>query len=93
MNVTHAFGKNLIAKNNASVKEGTGGGGWVITCHMSTFHLSYFSAVQWSIGLGVKNIFLWDDVLGQHGGFFFNQIFFFAQKPLGGGGGDGSRKG
>ena len=28
---------------------------------------SSFSAVQWSIGLGVQSLFLGDEVLGQHG--------------------------
>ena len=43
----------------------TGGGG--ITCHMSTYHLSSFSTVQWGLGLGVRILFLEDEVLGQHG--------------------------
>ena len=62
-NFTLVFGSNFIAKNNACVKMG----GNVITCHLLTDHLSSFSAVQWSIGLGVKTLFLWDEVLDQHG--------------------------
>ena len=31
-----------------------GGGG--ITCHMSTYHLSSLSTVQWGIGLGVQSL-------------------------------------
>ena len=42
-----------------------GGGG--ITCHMSIYHLSSFSSVQWGIALGVQILFLEDEVLGQHG--------------------------
>ena len=38
-----------------------------ITYHMSTYHLSYFSTVQWGIGLGVQILFLGDEVQGQHG--------------------------
>ena len=38
-----------------------------ITCHLSTYHLSSFSTVQWGIGLAVQIQFLGDEVLGQHG--------------------------
>ena len=38
-----------------------------ITCHMSSYHLSSFSTVQWGIGLAVRILFPGDEVLGQHG--------------------------
>ena len=44
---------------------GQGGGG--IICHKSIYHLSSFSTVQWDLGLGVRILFLGDEVLGQHG--------------------------
>ena len=63
------FGDNLIFFGGGHTdghKEGcTDMGG--ITCHVSTYHLSYFSTVQWGIGLRVRILFLRDEVLGQHG--------------------------
>ena len=41
---------------------GQGGGD-----HMSTYHLSSFSTVQWGISLAVRILFLGYEVLGQHG--------------------------
>jgi len=39
-----------------------GEGGSHVTCHLSSF-----STVQWDLGLGVRILFLGDEVLGQHG--------------------------
>ena len=65
---THISRLNFIAKKNACVKNRQRHSlPMQITCHMSTYHLSSFSAVQWSIGLGVQSLFLGDEVLGQHG--------------------------
>ena len=57
---TFCFGDNLIflggGHTNGRTEGCTDMGG--ITCHMSTYHLSSFSTVQWGIGLGVQILFL-----------------------------------
>ena len=61
------FGGDIQTDIRRDARTGKGGGGGRISCHMSTYHLSTFSTVQWGIGLCVRILFLGDEVLSQHG--------------------------